>query len=528
MQRRVNQFSFFILYLILFSLSACLEIPDEFVLPEWDVELNVPFADIRYAVSDIIREQKYISIDGTTGDSIYVLESDIYEVNKSVSDFIHLASFNAVQNTPLLMNDTSFIKLYLDFPEGAELDSAVFSSGWLLFKISNPSSEEVTISFEIPGICSPKGEQFYAELAVGSTGYDSVRYDVSNYTYRVPSGQPIPLRNKLELKIRSQTAGSGQVLVYMDFSSSNFLLSFVSGIMPAKSLGVHRRSFQFVSDNLLDFRGKIFLRDASMKLAAQLLTGYNDPFPVELRDFNIIGKRNDGTLFYLRDSTSNENLLVRFEDGSFERYFNQSNSNITELISFLPDSIVLVGDYIVNPDQVNGTISIKDSIEVDNHFSIKSMIALKRSNLVDSSETILNGSDRDKITNCRYASVFLEISNAIPLSTWLRIDLVDENHNHLFTVTENSNGIDSIYIDAANVDGNGEVTGPNINPPIIIELDSTRIDQLSRVHYAVYSMNVNTNDAYSNPPEFVALRPSAWINIKAYGRVKYHIDPDDF
>jgi hypothetical protein len=45
--------------------------------------------------------------------------------------------------------------------------------------------------------------------------------------------------------------------------------------------------------------------------------------------------------------------------------------------------------------------------------------------------------------------------------------------------------------------------------------------------YAIYSVTFNTKSCENNPPPVVALRPSSWIGINAFGTFKYRIDFDN-
>lgn len=525
----ISRYFFYLLILSLtFSSQSCFQIPDDFVLPEWDVELNVPFFNKKFTIADIVRDQRYISSEGTSvEDSLFLIESDLFRFNTGLAEHITLASFSSLQNSPLLIQGSTNTTVYLEFSEGAVIDSAVFQSGTFSFTVNNPSAENVLVNFLIPGLRLPSGIPVLIEMTIPSSSEETISYDLADHHYRMPPNQPPEFHNRLAVDISASTENGSSATVFVDFTSSDFMFKMISGILPEGSLGIQRQAFKFVSDRVLDFRDNIFLREASMRLTAEFSTIYNDPFPLELRQFNIIGKRNDGNLFYLEDSTGSAELLIRLNDGYFEGYFDETNSNITELISFLPDSIILIGDYILNPDSERGTVTIEDSVEVEDIYSALSVFALKRSNINDSSKIDVSESDRVDVANSKSLSLFLEVDNAIPLSTWLKVDFVDRNYNHLLTITKNSNGTDSIYIQAADVDEFGEVVGPYHNPPVVLQLDASRIDLLSRAEYALYSVYINTEDAYINPPEYVAVRPASWLNIRAYGRLEYHVNPDD-
>jgi hypothetical protein len=157
---------------------------------------------------------------------------------------------------------------------------------------------------------------------------------------------------------------------------------------------------------------------------------------------------------------------------------------------------------------------------------MKSFIALKKSTVVDSGEITLDQEQRDAILDGNSAAIVVELENAIPLAGWLRIDLVDENHTPLFTISENSNGTDTLFFDGANVDVNGEVISSYINQPLTVELNSSQVEMLTSTKFAIYSVSLRTSHAFLNPPRVVALRPDAWIKIRSFGTVNYRVNPE--
>jgi hypothetical protein len=157
---------------------------------------------------------------------------------------------------------------------------------------------------------------------------------------------------------------------------------------------------------------------------------------------------------------------------------------------------------------------------------MKSFIALKKSTVVDSGEIILDQDEKDAILDGSAAAIVVELENAVPLAGWLRIDLLDENHTPLFTISENSNGTDTLFFEGANVDVNGEVRSSYINQPLTVELNSSQLEMLTRTKFVIYSVSLRTSDAFLNPPRVVALRPDAWIKVRSFGSVNYRINPE--
>jgi hypothetical protein len=328
----------------LFIISGCYEIPDQILFPEWNTDLNLPIINRVFTIDELIKEQGYITTDDLmVEDSIYVLGTGVYDLNADIADFIQLVGFDPLTNIPV-STDSQNVTLYLQFPEGAELDSAGFLSGLIEFSVNNPTTTEVTLQLSIPGISDPDGNQLVIQINSPPQIVSRVSTDLQEHQYKIPFDQPPEFYNSLMVNTSVANGNGNGEFLLLNFSSSNFMFKYVSGIMPATSLGTRVNTFAFAT-TLSDYRDKMVIREAEMFLDAEFITEFNDPYPIDVRNLNIIGKRSDGLQLPLRDSTGSENMFVYVEDGIFQKTFNEENSSITEFISFLPDSIMLVAIF---------------------------------------------------------------------------------------------------------------------------------------------------------------------------------------
>lgn len=504
--------------------TGCYEIPNQIVFPEWNTDLNLPIINRVFNIDDLIREQGYIATgDLTVEDSIYILGTEVYDLNADIAEFIQLVGFQPITNIPV-STDSQNVTLFLQFPDGAVLDSAEFLSGVMEFSVYNPTNTEVNLQLSIPGITDQSGNQINIQIITPPQNTTTATTDLEDHRYNIPYNQPPEHSNSLMINTSITNGNGNGEFVLLNFSTSNFLFRFVSGIMPPTSLGTRVNTSAFAT-TLFDYRDKLIVREAELFLDAEFITEFDDPYPIDIRNLNIIGKRSDGLQLALRDSTGSENMFVYVENGIFQQIFNEENSSITEFVSFLPDSIMLVAEYILNPNNVKGTASIDDSISFETIFTMKSFIALKKSTVVDSGEITLDQEQKEAILDGNSVAIVIELENAIPLSGWLRIDMVDENNNSLFTISENSNGTDTLFFEGANVDANGEVINTFINQPVTVELDSSQVEMLTRTKFAIYSVSLSTSDAFLNPSRVVALRPDAWVRVRSFGTVNYRVKP---
>src|SRR3989339_1001610 len=75
--------------LLLALIIGCFDLPEELILPEWDVDLNVPITNKTYTIYDMFKpESKYSLTSTLTGDDFYLVQSDNYSAHSEVADYI--------------------------------------------------------------------------------------------------------------------------------------------------------------------------------------------------------------------------------------------------------------------------------------------------------------------------------------------------------------------------------------------------------------------------------------------------------
>jgi len=510
------------LFLSIYFIS-CFDVPKDIIVPEWDVDLNVPIINRSYTLKEIIKAQEYITVD-TTND-IYLLQSDKYYLNSGVSDFVQFNESSSLNDVPTITSANDSFTVYVKFPEGIEVDSAQFDAGFINLSVTNPTPYDATVTLRFPGFSDLIGNKMTIQTNVIAGGTSSINYNLKGYNYEIPSDQPSNFKNSFKLIVKAVSTQLGNI-VYTDLSMSELSFVYVSGLVPSKSLGDKTSSYGFNVSEVEEYREKAFLRDATLNLRGSYLSMYNTPSDLEIRNLNIVAKRNDGREFYLRDNFNNPNFTIRMIDGNYNNAFDQTNSNINDFITFLPDSVILRAEYIVNPENNSGTFANLDSIKFETDFYTRSYLALRSTTIEDRSSIEFTESDRKGMKDGKAADIKFEIENGIPLTTWMTIDLLDENNNYLFTLTNNSEEGDSISFRGAYVDANGEVIEPFVNLAKTITLDETKVQLLAKAHSINYRMSFSTEDSQLDPPKIISIRPSNWIKLKAYGKVTLRVGSD--
>ena len=181
--------SFGILFTSLLTLIGCFDLPEEIIMPEWDVDLNVPLFNKRYSVFDMFKpETKHSITSKLNNEDFYLVESEFYVSNSQVTDYV-LLSQNSITKNFLLPANAPSQSVYVLFPDGIEINQATFTSGFISFSIENPSPAVITSTLRIPGIHKPDGSELIIERSISAFSRDSVNYDLANHGYILPPEQ---------------------------------------------------------------------------------------------------------------------------------------------------------------------------------------------------------------------------------------------------------------------------------------------------------------------------------------------------
>lgn len=519
-----------ILQTIFLLITGCIDVPEEIILPEWDVELNLPLTNKTYTIYDMYKPESKYSVTSTiSSDDFYLIQSDNFTSNSKVADYISFIEEGVVSESFIVPANTPEQSVFIVFPESIEIDNATFASGFLAFNIQNPSPSSISSALRIPGIKKPDGSELIIQTNVAAFSRDSVTYDLSNHQYVFPSNQSLQNKNSLQLVASASSSFIG-AYENVDFYLYGFNLNSVTGSLPRTELGSRRTSASLNLNDAADYRGKLFIKEGTLTLKSDYVSSHGNFFELEISNILINGIRNSGEQKSLTRKDG-QGLSFRLLNGAYELTLNESNSNLNEFISFLPDSIVISSEYILNPSNNNTvrTITSQDSIKFSVQFSTKSIFAIKQVYFTDTLDINLSQDDRDKIKNGLNANLSVNLENAIPIDAYLKAILTDESYQPLFTITKNQDGSDSLQFLGGQVNiSTGEIVAPT-NTLNAITLNNDEILKLLDARYVIISATVNTknaNDGGLTPPT-VQFKSSDWLKIKSFGRVKYRINTED-
>lgn len=518
---------YFLTILLAALLSGCFDLPDDVIMPQWNVDLNVPLTNETYILDDIIKATNYVSIDPLQ-DSLYIVTSDEFVHVVPVSDFVMATETSSNLNNSVGANNQT-TDVFLAFPEGAKIKSAIFTEGKVKIVARNPNLlGNATLHFRFPGIKSTENPPriFEFDMVISANSSKTEEKILKNYTYNEPANQDPYSEGKLWV----QATGSSTIInpadISFDCHSSAFIFSQVTGYLKPRFIGHKEQSFKLdIGTDAIKYQGKIKLKESKLVLKGEYISSVSEPFQVRLKNITLIGKRN-GQTFPLHFNNGNDS--VDFTSKTFTKEFNQDNSNINSFIEFMPENVVLAADYYMNPDDSTNykTAMSSDAVKFVANFVAKNILAIKECTTVDTLDLDIESNDRSSIEDGQHAELHLNITNNIPLDVWIKITLADENKNPLFVATSTSgNGKDTILIRAANIDNLGNVISAGATD-IKITLNSDQISKFSKAHYTFLSVTVQTAGYNDNNPFKFPIKASDWIKVQTYGQITFRVKED--
>lgn len=508
-------------------LNGCMDLPDDLVMPSWDVDLNVPLANKTYTIYDMFKPESQNSINLSLGDNgFYFIYTDEFISKSDVTEYLDFSDQPPATESLILPTNLSEAETFILFPTEMKIENAIFKSGILSFSIHNFSNAPISSTLFVPGITKPDGSELRLEHTLSGFGVDSIVYDLTNHIYNVPMSQSSENNRGIKLIASASSTVSG---TYEQVDCYLFNLAFQSatGLINRKILGQKKFSSSLNWNDASNLRGNLFIKEANMELAFNYISNHQNPFEIEVSNAQIIGVRSGGATKNLLKNGLNS-FSFTMTNGKCVSNFNENNSNITEFLAFMPDSFIVTSDLVLNPNNASQTKTVtnSDSVSFTIKFQTRSIFALKQTNFIDTLDVEFTQEERNKIKNSADAEINFHIENSIPFNAFVKATVMDEFHNPLFVITKNTANTDSLYFEGSQINSyTGQVLSPSITTNAI-KLNSSQLNQLSEARYLVISSTLSTSGSASENPPMVQFKSSDWLKLKCYGKVKHRINSE--
>ncbi|MBU2444488.1 MAG: hypothetical protein KJ666_02790 [Bacteroidetes bacterium] len=513
-----------------FVLGACLDIPDEFVAPTWDLEVNVPILNRTETVKELIKNEKNIYIDSSTADLLVKYDSvkteskalvDIFKDNiKFEDDFVVKP-----KNVDTLTFET-FVK-----DDSVSLDEARFSGGKLEYKLSNYLNRSVSINVLIPGFTkvTPSGvDTLKFDISAAANTSSNKSIDVNGYVYKHLASNPLgtPGSGFYVKGFAKIGAGYSGDSVVVNFKLEKLAFSYLKGkIKPYKTEIKEKRSKLTDNQDVKDILPKVSVYGAKLTFKSNSTL---QNVEVGLRNFQVVGIFKTGepnkllkirgkTVLDTNISLSDPVINVNIDDFAINEFLSPK----------VPDSISYKGDIIVNPNYKTLEASLPDSIKYEIGFNIFSIFKINYAVKTDTLKDAIDIKEKDKkhLDKAKEVELTLELNNGFPVGFSLNGYFVDSLYNYLFHVTRQegagSASDTTLQITAANVDAEGKVSS-SVSQSRKIKLVSEDFQKLKRAKHLILTANAHTTGGQK-----VYLRANDKVQIRVYGKVKVLVDFSD-
>jgi len=505
--------------------SSCVDLPDEFLIPSWDFELNIPLKSDVYLVEDILTLDSNISIDSTSAEyRAYYVTGDKYEEKFNTKEFIEgqLDFDNGKLYTfPLSTADSSII---IDFTEGVEIDSANISAGAIIINMDNASDKLVTVTITIPDFVDYSDNVFEKILTIAPNEQNKQSVlSIENHIFISPNS-PIPTGElKIDINLASESS-QDEVSFNLQIAGSDF--KFIKAKIPSRDIDPVNESIELpMTDDAREARDILTFKDATMTLSALLSPEDNreNSFDARLYNISIIGIRS-GTIQTIKliDKADGDQLTVK--NGKLNKIYDNANSNISEFLSFLPDEIKISADLQMNPsgglgvatnnDEINLSFEIKTSsdIKIDTSAGFTEEIWFNEEySTYETREEVKYTGQRDTRDligdNGTSLELFYEVENNIPLDVDLVFDFLGASGEYLFS--------DTVKVEGAIPDGNDGLNSIKFNGSL--QFDKEKIKMFvdcwsAKVKWIPSTPGDGTEPIYFGPDQ--TFNFNTWLSLK--------------
>lgn len=406
------------------------------------------------------------------GDNITIdIQGDAFEVNHGI------VIMPEIDDGP---SDSFSFDFELD--DDIELIEVQLSSGMIQYEYESSINANLNLIISIPQLIDPQGHSYSKDISIENTGISStvVLDDLSEYKFDFSSSS-----NVISVSYETQINSSSNFTTY-DFTDSIRLSIGIADLDFISVTGHFGQQTELIEQDVLNIDVSV-LEDitSGIQLESPILRFFVDnsigiPFEIDL---DLLGT-NAG------EQVSLNGPLINIPANEFtSEEFNNSNSQLSQLIALSPSVISYSGSVTTNPDNdgsVLNTLSpgtdISIGFEMDLPLHLRIEDAVSRDTLA---LTFSENNPKDQGLEIERVKFKLRTENDFPL---------DVNLTILFSDSLTGFVLDSIKLDlleAAAVDEIGRTITPNIYESLI-EMDDGQIDAIFNANQVLLNVQMNS------------------------------------
>ena len=525
--KRVN-----FLLVIAFLLSSCVsEFLDEFdkiAEPEWNPVLGIPAVYGDFTLEDyleigadeviITQDQEGVVVIEYAGEQIKADRAeDLIEV--PAQSFNKALNFDLGETNGLPISGT--ISKSYDFEENIEteegendeLDSMFLKAGALAIEITGdlPVSGEldlvinsviiggqpVTRTYSWTHTPSNPGQSYIENIDLTNAFVDFTKNNTTtnNFNFTVDltiqyEGQPISPVDEIDINI--EIIDPKFRLVYGKFSEREF--------------ETERESVELGILDKVEAEG-FYLADPEIEFNFSSSYG----IPVEADIMTLEATNKDGETLAFSGSIIDNPIPITApaldEVGEYAETYvsiNNTNSNITDIIAFLPTSLDYQFTGRVVPNGSPNQQFVMDTSEVLGEYTVRLPLSGRVANFTSTQEFDFEGDDLDFLKD---AKVIISSENGLPLTVAIEVVFLDANDNEVISLFKDTN-----LLNAGAIDQSGVVVSATTNR---VEQELTQ-SQLSDLGSVTRVQLISTLFTGTNGTENVKIRMQDQVKVALY------------
>ena len=443
----------------------------------------------QFLYSDLEISIVEFSSDGSGADPS---DSNSWLSISSLDDMIFSISGNLIQATegsikfPQQEGPSDSLIVDMQVDDGIEISLINLSSGVMVYNYESSVNTSLQLMIEIPSLKDQMGMAFSEILEINNTqssGPQMFSFSIDNYSFDLSESV-----NQIQVNYSSQIMGSNTFQsfsendqIHIDISMEDIEFNYVEGYFGQIEQEIEQDEMDFDLSILEEIVPNLYLETPNLRFTVDNAIGV--PF---LIDLDLLGINDDESISLNGPNIQAQGLMPTITD------FNNSNSQLSDLISISPSQILYSGSVLSNPSGNMGVLnSITNGSDIKIGFELDLPLHLRLEDAMRTDTLDLDfGGDNDDTTESDYVdSVILKLhtENEFPLDIDLMI---------LFTDSVSGLILDSLdveMLDAAEVDEDGRTISANIYDSNII-LNSGQIDALFNSNRALLDIKMNSYD----------------------------------
>ena len=384
-------------------------------------------------------------------------------------------------------SDSLVLNIQVD--DDVEISLINLSSGVLAYSYESSVNTSLQLMIEIPSLIDEMGMVFSEMIEINnsqSSGPQIFSFSIDNYSFDLSESL-----NQIQVNYSSQIMGSDtfesfsendEIQISIGIEDINF--SYIEGYFGQINQEIEADELDLDLSVIENIASGMYLETPNLRFTVDNNIGV----PLEI-DIDLVGVNDNETLALNGPNIQAQGLMSSHTD------FNNTNSQLSDLIAISPSQIIYSGSVLSNPNGnigVINTITTGSDINIGFEMDLPLYLRLEDVKSTDTLDIDFGGENNDMLELDYVDSVILKLrtENEFPLDVDLMIFFTDSVSGSVL------DSLDIEILDAAEVDEDGRTITANIYDSNIT-LDSGQIDALFNSNRALLDIKMNSYD-YEN------------------------------